>query len=388
MRSALADNATLARILDALQPLLATLAALAVGAGMLLLLEADPLEAYGAMLEGAFGSPNALAETLVKATPLLFVGLGISIAFRGGVINIGGEGQYIVGALMATVFALNAPSLPTWILIALALLLGFLGGALWGAIAGALKAYLNVNEILSTIMLNQIAVQSMNFLLRGPLIDPVQAAAASQIPQTARFAAAFDLPRWIPTRLHLGAALAVLLAGLVYLFLWRTAIGYRIRAVGLNPHASRYAGIRVNRYTVLALLLSGAFAGLAGAVQVLGVSHRMLTDGSATGFTGGVGFNGIVAALFGQLHPIGTIPAAFLFGGLLVGANSLQRAMQVPSALVGTLNGLVVVFVVSSEILKRRRARLQQSTPSVEAVSLPVAVQARPAEPEIPAEPR
>ncbi|HLF81401.1 MAG TPA: ABC transporter permease [Anaerolineales bacterium] len=388
MRSALADNATLARILDALQPLLATLAALAVGAGMLLLLEADPLEAYGAMLEGAFGSPNALAETLVKATPLLFVGLGISIAFRGGVINIGGEGQYIVGALMATVFALNAPSLPTWILIALALLLGFLGGALWGAIAGALKAYLNVNEILSTIMLNQIAVQSMNFLLRGPLIDPVQAAAASQIPQTARFAAAFDLPRWIPTRLHLGAALAVLLAGLVYLFLWRTAIGYRIRAVGLNPHASRYAGIRVNRYTVLALLLSGAFAGLAGAVQVLGVSHRMLTDGSATGFTGGVGFNGIVAALFGQLHPIGTIPAAFLFGGLLVGANSLQRAMQVPSALVGTLNGLVVVFVVSSEILKRRRARLQQSTPSVEAVSLPVAVQARPPEPEIPAEPR
>ena len=388
MRFALAENAMLARILDALQPLLATLAALVVGAGMLILLEADPLEAYGAMLEGAFGSPNALAETLVKATPLLFVGLGISIAFRGGVINIGGEGQYIVGALMATVFALNAPDLPTWILIAVAMLLGFLGGALWGAIAGALKAYLNVNEILSTIMLNQIAVQSMNFLLRGPLIDPVQAAAASQIPQTARFAEVFDLPRWIPTRLHLGAALAVLLAGLVYLFLWRTAIGYRIRAVGLNPHASRYAGIRVNRYTVLALLLSGAFAGLAGAVQVLGVSHRMLTDGSATGFTGGVGFNGIVAALFGQLHPIGTIPAAFLFGGLLVGANSLQRAMQVPSALVGTLNGLVVVFVVSSEILKRRRARLQQATPSAEAVSLPVAVQPKPAEPEAPAEPR
>jgi simple sugar transport system permease protein len=388
MRSALADNATLARILDALQPLLATLAALAVGAGMLLLLEADPLEAYGAMVEGAFGSPNALAETLVKATPLLFVGLGISIAFRGGVINIGGEGQYIVGALMATVFALNAPDLPTWMLIMAAMVLGFLGGALWGAIAGALKAYLNVNEILSTIMLNQIAVQSMNFLLRGPLIDPVQAAAASQIPQTARFAEVFDLPRWVPTRLHLGAALAVLLAGLVYLFLWRTAIGYRIRAVGLNPHASRYAGIRVRRYTVLALLLSGAFAGLAGAVQVLGVSHRMLTDGSATGFTGGVGFNGIVAALFGQLHPIGTIPAAFLFGGLLVGANSLQRAMQVPSALVGTLNGLVVVFVVSSEILKRRRARLQQSEPATEAAGLPGAASASQAEPEAPAEPR
>jgi len=360
MRSTVADNPTLARILDAFQPLLATLAALAVGAVMLLLLDADPLKAYGALLEGAFGSSNALAETLVKATPLLFVALGISIAFRGGVINIGGEGQYIVGALLATVFALNAPPLPAWIQIAVATMLGFLGGALWGGIAGALKAYLNVNEILSTIMLNQIAVQGMNFLLRGPLIDPVQAARASQIPQTARFAEVFDLPRWVPTRLHLGSLLAILLAGLVFLFLWRTTVGYRIRAVGLNPHASRYAGIRVRRYTVLALLLSGAFAGLAGAVQVLGVSHRMLTDGSATGFTGGVGFNGIVAALFGQLHPIGAIPASFLFGGLLVGANSLQRAMQVPSALVATLNGLVVVFVVSSEILKRRRARLER----------------------------
>jgi simple sugar transport system permease protein len=388
MRASLADNATLGRVLDALQPLLATLAALVVGAGMLLLLDADPLKAYGAMMEGAFGSSNALAETLVKATPLLFVALGISIAFRGGVINIGGEGQYIVGALLATVFSLNAPPLPAWMLIAAATVLGFLGGALWGGIAGALKAYLNVNEILSTIMLNQIAVQGMNFLLRGPLIDPVQAARASQIPQTARFAEVFDLPRWVPTRLHLGALLAILLAGLVYLFLWRTTIGYRIRAVGLNPHASRYAGIRVRRYTVLALLLSGAFAGLAGAVQVLGVSHRMLTDGSATGFTGGVGFNGIVAALFGQLHPIGAIPASFLFGGLLVGANSLQRAMQVPSALVATLNGLVVVFVVSSEILKRRRARLGQLSELAPEPATPSgAALERQAEPGAPAEP-
>lgn len=357
MRAARSDNPQLGRVFDALLPLLATLAALAVGAVMLLLLRADPLQAYRAMWDGAFGGSNQLAETLVKATPLLLVGLGISIAFRGGVINIGGEGQYIVGALLATVFALNAPHLPGWLLVTIAMLLAFVGGAIWGGIAGALKAYLNVNEILSTIMLNQIAVQGMNFLLRGPLIDPEQAAAASQIPQTERFAAVFDLPRWVPTRLHLGALVAVAAAGVVYVLLWRTALGYRIRAVGLNPHASRYAGIRVPRYTVLALLLSGAFAGLAGGVQVLGVSHRMLTDGSATGFTGSVGFNGIVAALFGGLHPIGTIPASVLFGALLVGANSLQRAMQVPAALVATLNGLVVVFVVSSEIWKQRRGR-------------------------------
>lgn len=358
-RSSQARNTHLGPLFNAALPLLATLAALAVGALLLLLLNANPLEAYAAMLQGAFGNPNALAETLVKATPLLLVGVGICIAFRGGVINIGGEGQYIAGALLATVFALHAPAWPTWLLITVAVLFAFLGGAIWGGIAGALKAYLNVNEILSTIMLNQIAVQAMNFLLSGALIDPLQAAADSQIPQTERFSALFDLPRLVPTRLHIGALIAVLVAVLGYVLLWRTSLGYRIRAVGINPHASRYAGIRVERYIVLALLLSGAFAGMAGGIQVLGVSHRMLTDGSATGFTGSVGFNGIVAALFGGLHPLGTIPASVLFGGLLVGANQLQRTLQVPTALVPTLNGLVVIFVVSSEIWKRRRARMQ-----------------------------
>jgi simple sugar transport system permease protein len=168
---------------------------------------------------------------------------------------------------------------------------------------------------------------------------------------------AYRLPRLVPTRLHLGALIAVILAILVYILLWRTTLGYRIRAVGQNPHASRYAGISVKRHVVMALLLSGAFAGLAGATQVYGVNYRMITDGSATGFTGSAGFNGIVAALFGQLHPIGTIPASILFGALLVGANKMQRVVQVPSALIIALNGLVVVFVVSSEIWRQRRQR-------------------------------
>lgn len=347
------------RVVDILLPLLATLAALAVGAVMLILLRANPIEAYSALLDGAFGSQNALADTLVKATPLLLVGLGICIAFRGGVINIGGEGQLVVGAVSATFVGLAIPDSRGWLVIPLALAAGFLAGAVWGGIPGLLKAYFNVNEILSTIMMNQIAVQGMNFLLRGPMIDPVQLEAASRIPQTARLSQAYDLPRLVPTRLHLGTGLAVIAAILVFIFLWRTTIGYRIRAVGLNPDASRYAGISVKRYIVLALLLSGAFAGLAGAIQVYGVNHRMFTDGSATGFTGGAGFNGIVAALFGQLHPLGTIPASFLFGALLVGANKLQRAMQVPSALITALNGLVVVFVVSSELWRRRLARLR-----------------------------
>jgi simple sugar transport system permease protein len=350
------------KLFDVLMPVFATLAALAVGAVVLLFLGVNPFEAYGALIEGAFGSPNAMAETLVKATPLLLVGLGICIAFRGNVINIGGEGQMIIGAIFATILGLTFTGLPGWLMIILAMLMGFIGGGFWGAIPGFLKAYFNVNEILSTIMMNAIAVQIMNFLLRGPMIDPAQLELASKIPQTARLLEAFRLPRLAPTRLHLGFLFAVVLAFLVYIFLWKTTLGYRIRAVGQSHHAARYAGINVKKNIVLALLLSGAFAGLAGAIQVYGVNYRMITDGSASGFTGSAGFNGIVAALFGQLHPIGTIPASIFFGALLVGANKMQRVMQVPSALITTLNGLVVIFVVSSEYFQRRRQKQRISS--------------------------
>ena len=347
----------LSRLVDGLLPIFATLAALAVGAVMLLILKVNPIEAYRAMWDGAFGSPNSIAETLVKATPLLLVGIGICISFRGDVINIGGEGQMIVGAILATLVGLTFTDWPGWLVILVAMLMGFVGGALWGGIPGYLKAHFGVNEILSTVMMNAIAVQLMNFLLRGPMIDPAQAELASKIPQTARLLDAFRLPRWAPTRLHLGFLIAVILAFVVYILLWRTTLGYRIRAVGQNPHAARYAGINVKRHVVMALLLSGAFAGLAGAIQVYGVNYRMITDGSASGFTGSAGFNGIVAALFGQLHPIGTIPASVFFGALLVGANKMQRVVQVPAALITALNGLVVVFVVSSEYWRRRRQR-------------------------------
>jgi simple sugar transport system permease protein len=288
------------------------------------------------------------------------VGLGICISFRGNVMNIGGEGQMIIGAIFATWVGLNAKGLPGWLLISLSLLAGVVGGGIWGGIPGVLKAYFNVNEILSTIMMNAIAVQFMNYLLRGPMIDPAQAKAASQIPQTARLEETYRLPRLVPTRLHLGALIAVILAILVYVLLWRTTLGYRIRAVGENPSAAKYGGIKVQRYVVISLLLSGAFAGLAGATQVFGVNYRIITDGSAIGFTGNAGFNGIVAALFGQLHPIVTIPASIFFGGLLVGANTMQRMVQVPSALITALNGLVVIFVVSSDIWRKKRQRRRE----------------------------
>ena len=205
-------------------------------------------------------------------------------------------------------------------------------------------------------MMNVIAVQLMNFLLRGPLIDTAQFGAAAT-PQTARLSRNFDLPRLVPTQLHLGFLIALVLAVVVYVLLWRTTFGFRVRALGLNVFAARYAGIGTARTVVWSLLLSGALCGLAGAVQVYGLSHRMVTDGTAAGFTGSAGFNGVVAALFGQLHPLGTVPASFFFGALLVGASSMQRAVQVPAALIVTLNGLIVVFVVSSAYLRRKQVR-------------------------------
>lgn len=357
----------LSRLIDFSLPLIALLLALVVASIMLLALGANPLVAFASMLEGAFGSENAFAETLVKATPIMFVGIGICIASRGGVTNIGGEGQMITGAVAGTAAAVGLADTLGGLTIPAALLAGFLAGALFGGIAGFLKARFNVNEILTTIMLNQVAVQSMNFLLNGVLLDPAQAG-INRIPKTARIAEFVELPRLsfvLPsgaelfgrTRLHYGLVIAMLLALIVYLLLWRTTIGYRIRAVGASERAARYAGINVRRYMLLSMLLAGGCAGLAGVVQVLGLQYRLQTDGSSAGFTAAAGFNGIVAALFGGLNPIGTIPAAVFFGGLLNGAQKMQRDLGVPASLVTAVNGLIVVFVVSSQVFMRWRAR-------------------------------
>jgi len=352
-RSGSSRRLTKDRLFDALLPVIATLIALAFGAVLLLLLGVNPLEAYGAMFKGAFGTVSGLTQTLTKATPLLLVALGICIAFRGGVINIGGEGQIILGAIAAAAVALSFSSLPGIILVPLTLGAGVLGGAAWGGIAGLLKARFGVNEILSTVMLNAIALQLMNYLLRGPMLDPEQIAAGTNVPQSATLPDQVWLLRLVPrTQLHAGLLLAIVLAVVVYIFLWRTTIGYRIRAVGLNPSAARYAGIPVKSYMALAMTLSGAFAGLAGAVEVTGVHHRMIE-----GLSGGYGFTGIVAALFGKLHPLGAIPASIIFGGLLTGADKMQRTVQVPSSLIVVIEGLIVLFVVASDYFVKKRAR-------------------------------
>jgi len=287
---------------------------------------------------------------------LLLVGVGICIAFRANVFNIGGEGQIAMGALFATGAALALPGLPGILMIPLTILAGAVGGGLWGAIPGAFKGYFGVNEILSTIMLNLVAVQVMNYMLAGPLHDTTAESVGGLIPQTQL------LPQssWLPilkdgTQLHLGVLVAVLSAVAVYVLLWRTSFGFRIRAVGLSRDAATYAGMRVARTTTLALTLSGALCGIAGSMLVFGsISHRMVTDGSLTGFTGSAGFNGIVVALFGGLNPLWTILSSFVFAGLLVGGDAMQVVTNVPSDLIVALNGLVVVFVVSVEFLRHR----------------------------------
>ncbi|MEA3336807.1 MAG: ABC transporter permease [Chloroflexota bacterium] len=370
------------RTFEILLMFLAVLAAFLFGAVILLLQGVNPIEAYRAMIVGAFGSKSGWADTLVKSVPLMLVALGIAIAFRGGMINIGAEGQLIVGALLTTFVGIQLGDLlPGVLVIIIGLLAGAFMGGIWGAIPGYLKAQLGVNEILSTIMMNQIAIQIGYFLLRGPMIDPAELAAGTNIPHSARLPRSVDIPRFTdianalgirerasdlglqgamadiygifaePTRLHSGFIFAVIMAVLVYIFLWRTTIGFRIRAVGLNPHASRYAGMNIKRNMVLSMTLSGAFAGLAGAVEILGLHHRMFEP---TAVSAGYGFTGIVAALFGKLHPLGIIPSSVLFGGLLVGGDKMQRAMQIPQVLTTALLGLVVLFVVCTPYFVRK----------------------------------
>ncbi len=346
-------------VVGASLPLLAVIGALLIGAWMLVLLDADPITAYGALIEGAFGSTSGIAQSLVKATPLLLVGIGICIAFRASVINIGAEGQIIMGAVMVTWFSLQFRDLPGWFLIPAALVMGFIGGAFWGFIPGILKARMGVNEILSTVMMNAIALQFMNFMIRGPLIDPAGVASGQYLAQSEKLPEQVWLARLIPqTQLHTGLLVAIVLAFVVYILLWRTTIGYRIRAVGLNPDASRYAGIKVSFHQAFALTAAGGLAGVAGAVEVMGVHHRLLD-----GVSGGYGFSGIVAALFGGLHPLGTIPASYLFGSLLTGADTMQREVQVPSALISAILGLVVLFVVGSQYWSQKRAARRVDTP-------------------------
>ncbi len=334
------------RLLNLFIVVAALLVALFIGALLFIIAKGNPFKAYSVMFTRPFTSLFGITEILVRAAPLMLVGLGIAIAFRSGILNIGGEGQILIGAIAGAAVALAFPGLPKIILLPMIFMASFLGGALWGGIAGWMRSYLNVNEILSTVMLNYIAMQVYMFLLRGPLIDPKEVSYGTGVPQTAVFSKSAWLAKLIPgTRLHSGIIIAIVLAVAVYILLWKTTIGYRMRAVGIEPKAARTAGMNVQWYLLLAMLLSGGFAGMAGAVEITGVHHRALESISA-----GYGFSGIVVALFGGLHPLGIIPSSIVFGLLIVGSDMMQRAVNVPASIILSIQGLIILAIVSAQI--------------------------------------
>ena len=326
-----------------------TLIAAGIVALVLLAIGASPLQTFKTILTGPLSDMFGITEVLVRTPPLLLVGLGIAISFRSGILNIGAEGQIQMGVLASSAVALAMPGLPRMWLLPMTLMAGALAGALWGGIAGWLKARLKVNEILSTVMLNYIAAQIYTLMLRGPMLDPAEMESGSGTPQSMRLPTSAFLDTLIPgTRLHSGLILALVLAVLVYVLLWKTTLGYRMRAAGAGAKSARYAGIHVEKYLVIAMLFAGGFAGLAGAVEVTGVHHRAIE-----GISSGYGFAGIVVALFGGLHPGGIVPSAVFFGVLLIGADMTQRSAEVPANMVLVLQGVIILSIVSAQSFLR-----------------------------------
>jgi ABC-type uncharacterized transport system ATPase subunit/ABC-type uncharacterized transport system permease subunit len=323
------------------------LALVLVGA-LISIMGVSPLKAYSAMWRGAFGTRNGFGEVLVRTTPLLLAGLAIVVAFRCGIWNIGAEGQLYFGALGATLAGVFLPPMPAPLHILIVMLAGFAFGAFYGALPGAARAYRGANEIVSTIMLNYIAIYLVSFLVTGPLRDSNQLLPQPQsfpVAETARLA------RILPgTRAHSGIFIALAAAVVVYLLLWKSVPGFRIRIVGQNPTAANFGGINVKRYIVLAMAISGGLAGLAGMVEVSGVRGYLIPDLSAS-----YGYTAIAVALLGGLHPAGVTLAAFFFGSLMVGADGLQRSVGVPTATALIIQGLVLVFVIGRRVLLAKK---------------------------------
>jgi simple sugar transport system permease protein len=339
-----------------LVPLLAILTALIVGGVIMALTTRDlsiPFKAYRGLLAGMLGSPEAIAETLISATPFIFTGLAVALAFKSGLFNIGAEGQLALGAL-ATAFIGYRYEMPALIHLPLAILAGLAAGFLWGAIPGVLKARTGAHEVITTIMLNYLAIQFVQYMLSGPMKG------RGVVPKTPNLERSAWLPMLIPRlELHSGVLLAVLASILVWWFLGSTIWGFALRTVGTNAAAARYAGMSVAWNIVMAMALSGALAGLAGAVQVTGVALDTTStnhEGNrylGLGFSSGYGFDSIAVALLGRGNPFGVVAAALLFGGLRAGAAKMQFDTQVPGEIIAVIQGLILLFVAADAIVRR-----------------------------------
>jgi len=301
-----------------------------------------PLVAYSALLNGALGSPDAIVSTLVYSTPLVFGGLAVGFGFKAGLFNIGAQGQFLVGALGAVMAGVALAGVPAPIAIPLAALAGFVAGGIWGFIPGFLKAVSGAHEVVSTIMMNYVAVQLLAALVSGPLKVPRSPSPVTFDVGNAAF------PVILGRNGHLGIALALLAAIFVWWLLYRTTWGFEVRAVGANPDAARYAGMRPKLITIATMTFSGALAGLAGTSVLLGVTHSMTSSFGTT-----VGFDSIAVALLARSNPLVILPAALLFGGMRAGAGLMQIKAQIPVELVDVLQATILLFLVASPVLRR-----------------------------------
>jgi general nucleoside transport system permease protein len=327
------------------------LVALVIGGFLFLPFNANPLDAYLTMLEQGFGHLNGFGFTLVKATPLIFIGLGTIIAWRSGFFYLGFEGTLLIGAAAGVWIALlNAPGgalglLPPLIFFPLVFLVSFIAGGIWSALVGFLRARYGGNEVLISLMMNYIAVFIVQYLVSGPLRAP------GDLPQTARIPESTILPFIIPgTRAHAGILVAIVMAFLVWLVLRKTPLGYELIISGLSARAAQYGGINVGSRQILASFLAGGLGAFAGLVEVLGVQFRLLD-----GISVGTGFLGIVAALLGKLHPAGVVVASILYAGMGVGADAMQRRAGLPSSVIFIIQSLIVLLVLASDLLRYYR---------------------------------
>lgn len=330
-------------------PLAAIVLALLLGALILAVSGANPWQTYAALASGAFGSEQAIGRTLEKATPLIFSGLAVAFAFKAGLFNIGAQGQLLIGAITAAWLGFAITGLPAFIHAPLALLGGAAAGALYAAIPGALKTYTGAHEVITTIMLNFVAINITDFLADGPLKDPSPTNIVARTPKILETAAIPRLGAYLP----LGFVLAVLMAILAWYLLWKTTPGFAIRIVGLNPNAARYAGIAVGRTVIFTMMLSGFLAGMGGAVESLGVVGRY-----QPGFNVGLGFDGITIALLGKTHPFGVIPAALLVGAMRAGSSRMQFNAGVAPEIIDVVLALML-FLVAAEMIVRWIIRLR-----------------------------
>ena len=328
-----------------IQGLVIALITIAVGTVLIMMSNANPAEAYANFFKGIFGNLNGFCEVFVKATPLIFTGLGCAVAFRTGFFNIGAEGQFYVGALTASMVALNIQGAAG---IVLALAAGFLAGGVWALIAAVFKAKLGISEIIVTIMLNYIAINLVGIAVRTFLMDP-----AGSVPQSAKFDSSVWLPQLLPpTRLHAGFILALVSVAVVWFLLEKTTVGYEIKGVGFNKRAAACNGISVMKNIVISAFLSGGLAGMAGVVEVLAIQKKLLE-----GISSNCGYTAVLIALMAGNHPVGVIVASVAMAAMQVGANTMQRQLGVPSAIVDILIGLVVLLILAKGLIRRKKVK-------------------------------